>query len=63
MPIREKFQLEFDKEQDVGKSEKTHSSSLNHGVNRVESESKHKIKIVLNILSDEELGRMADKQE
>ena len=61
MPIREKFQLEFDEEQDANKKEKVVISSQDD--QPIETEGKHKIKIIMNILSDEELNRMADKQE
>jgi len=61
LPIREKFQLEFDDRKDESKNEKTLTTSREDKA--AESECKHKIKIILNILSDEELNRMTDKQE
>lgn len=63
MPIREKFQLDFGEEQDERKNETAHTLSQENADKLIESESKHKIKIILNILSDDEISRIADKQE
>jgi hypothetical protein len=58
LPIKEKFQLQFEEDKDASKS-----SGRNVTESPIETESKHRIKIILNILSDEELNRTADKHE